>query len=330
MSARPQYSIVIPVHNEEPHLAELYARIREMMEPQYPSFEIVFVDDASTDSSFRLLEQMAEMDERVVAIQLRRNVGQSGALAAGFDAARGDVIIAMDGDLQHDPGDLPALVGKLDEGYDLVSGWRNARVDSFLTRRLPSSVANWLIRKISGLPIHDFGTTFKAYRREVIKGVALYGDLHRFIPALVDVRRERVAEVPIRNVPRPSGRSHYGLARTFRVLFDLMTLRFMRRYLTRPLHFFGMLGLLCGTAGGACLAFVLFEKLRGESVFLQHGPLLLTGFLLALAGVQLLSTGLIGEILMRTYFESQGRAVYSVARVVSKHQTELRARSARA
>jgi len=316
---KPEFSIVIPVHNEEAHLVPLYTRILEVMEPSYPAFEIVFVDDASTDSSFQLLEEVAQVDERVVAVQLRRNFGQSGALAAGFDAARGEIIIAMDGDLQHDPTDIPALVEKMREGYDLVSGWRYPRVDNWLTRRLPSAVANWCIRKISGLPLHDFGTTFKAYRREVIKSVNLYGDLHRFIPALADVDRARVAEVPIRNVVRPAGRSHYGLDRTIRVLFDLVTLRFLRKYLTRPLHFFGGLGMLTLISGGACLGFVLWKKLQGFSVFLEHGPLLMMGCVLALAGVQLMAIGLIGEILIRTYFESQKRRIYSVARVVSRH-----------
>ncbi len=304
----------------------LYTRIVEVMELSYPAFEIVFVDDASTDGSFQLLEEMAQVDDRVVAVQLRRNFGQSGALAAGFDAARGEIIIAMDGDLQHDPTDIPALVEKMREGYDLVSGWRYPRVDNWLTRRLPSAVANWCIQKISGLPLHDFGTTFKAYRREVIKSVNLYGDLHRFIPALADVDRARVAEVPIRNVVRPAGRSHYGLDRTFRVLFDLVTLRFLRKYLTRPLHFFGGLGLLTMISGGACLAFVLWKKLQGFSIFLEHGPLLMMGCVLALAGVQLIAIGLIGEILIRTYFESQKRRIYSVARVVSRHADSRSAR----
>ncbi len=308
----------------------LYMRVVEVMQERYPSFEIIFVDDASSDGSFKLLEQMVQMDGRVVAIQLRRNFGQSGALAAGFDAARGEVVIAMDADLQHDPADIPALVEKMREGYDLVSGWRHPRVDNLLTRRLPSAVANWCMRRISGLPIHDFGTTFKAYRREVIKSVNLYGELHRFIPALAELDRSRVAEVPIRNVVRAGGSSHYGLDRTLRVLFDLATVRFLRKYLTRPLHFFGPPGVLALLTGGGCLAFVLWKKLQGLPVFLEHGPLLMVGFLLALAGVQLISTGLIGEILIRTYFESQKRRIYSVARVVSSHPTQFDSRSARA
>ncbi len=316
---KPEYSLVIPIHNEEPHIPALYAQITEVMQTAYPAYEIIFVNDSSTDGSSRLLEQIAHIDGRVTVIELRRNLGQSPALAAGFDAARGEIIIAMDGDLQHDPGDIPALIEKMNEGYDLVSGWRHPRVDNFFTRRFPSAIANWFIRKISGLPIHDFGTTFKAYRRDVIKSVNLYGELHRFIPALAEVNHARVTEVPIRNVPRAEGRSHYGLGRTFRVVFDLLTVRFLRKYLTRPLHFFGPLGLVSLLAGGGCLAFVLWRKLNGVSVFLEHGPLLLMGFLLALAGVQLMCTGLIGEILIRTYFESSKRRIYSIARVISRH-----------
>lgn len=326
---KPEYSVVIPVHNEEQHVTALYSQLTDVMEANYPLYEIVFVDDASTDRSFKLLEEIAQIDDRVTAIQLRRQSGQSGALAAGFDAARGEIIIAMDGDLQHDPADIPALVEKMHEGYDLVSGWRFPRVDNFLTRRLPSAVANWCIRKISGVNIHDFGTTFKAYRKEVIKSVKLYGELHRFIPALADVSHERIAEVPIRNVERANGQSHYGLDRTFRVLFDLVTVRFLRKYLTRPLHFFGSLGLLSLMSGGGCLAFVLWEKLHGETVFIEHGPLLLMGFLLALAGIQLVCTGLIGEIVMRTYFESQKRRIYSIARIVSRRESLHDSRSTR-
>ena len=314
----PQYSIVVPIHNEQENIVPLYTRIKEVMEGRYPSFEIVYVDDASTDGSLRLLEELTAVDPRVTVIQLRRNFGQSGALAAGFDAARGDVVISLDGDQQHDPADIPLLVDKLGDQYDMVSGWRYPRVDNFFTRRLPSLVANWCMRRISGIELHDFGTTFKAYRRETIQNVNLYGELHRFIPALASLDGARITEVPIRNVVRAKGDSHYGLGRTFRVLLDLVTVRFLLRYLTRPLHFFGSLGLLALGAGSGLLVFVLYEKLRGEAVFLQHGPLILLGSLAALAGVQLISTGLIGEILIRTYFESQKRRIYSVARVISR------------
>ena len=312
------YSIVIPIHNEEESIIPLFAKIVETMEAQEGDFEIVFVDDASTDGSFALLEQIASLDSRVVVVQLRRNFGQTAALAAGFDYARGEVIVSMDGDFQHDPADLPLLIEKIHQGYDIVSGWRKQRVDNYFTRRLPSAIANWAMRVLSGVRLHDFGTTFKAYRRETIRGIHLYGDLHRFIPALASLHGARMAEVPIRNSVRGTGRSHYGLGRTFRVLLDLITVRFLLRYLTRPLHFFGMLGLLCFTGGSGAMIYLLYEKLQGHAIFLEHGPLLLVAVVALVAGVQLVSTGLIGEVLTRIYFEGQQRRIYSVSRVLGR------------
>jgi glycosyltransferase involved in cell wall biosynthesis len=314
----PYYSIVIPVHNEEESLVPLFAKIVETLEARECDFEIVFVDDASTDGSPTLLEQIASLDSRVVVVQLRRNFGQTAALAAGFDYARGEVIISMDGDFQHDPADLPLLIEKIHQGYDIVSGWRKERVDNYLTRRLPSAIANWAMSVLSGIPLHDFGTTFKAYRRDTIRNVHLYGELHRFIPALASLHGARIIEVPIRNVERATGRSHYGLGRTFRVLFDLVTVRFLLRYLTRPLHFFGMLSLVCFAFGSGALSYLAWEKLQGHSIFLEHGPLLLMAVVAVLAGIQLVSTGLIGEILTRIYFEGQQRRIYSVSRVIGR------------
>ena len=314
----PYYSIVIPIHNEEESIIPLFAKIVETMEGQEWDFEIVFVDDASTDGSFALLEQISSLDSRVVVVQLRRNFGQTAALAAGFDYARGEVIVSMDGDFQHDPADLPLLIERIHQGYDIVSGWRKERVDNYFTRRLPSAIANWAMRVLSGVRLHDFGTTFKAYRRDTIRGINLYGELHRFIPALASLQGARIAEVPIRNSVRNTGRSHYGLGRTFRVLFDLITVRFLLRYLTRPLHFFGMLGLVCFAAGFGALAYLLYEKLQGHAIFLEHGPLLLLAVVAVLAGVQLVSTGLIGEVLTRIYYEGQQRRIYAVSRVLGR------------
>ncbi len=317
-SKAPDYSIVIPIHNEEESLIPLFARIVEVMEAQELDFEIVFVDDASTDSSPALLEQIAALDARVTVVQLRRNFGQMPALAAGFDFAQGEVIISMDGDFQHDPAELPVFIEKIQEGYDIVSGWRKERVDNYVTRRLPSSVANWAMRKLSGVPLHDFGTTFKAYRRDTIRSINLYGELHRFIPALASLQGARMTEVPIHNIERSAGRSHYGLGRTFRVFFDLITIRFLLRYLTRPLHFFGMIGLVCFLAGFGIFGYLLVEKLAGQSIFLEHGPLLMIAVVAVVAGIQLVSTGLIGEILTRVYFEGQQRRIYSVSRVLGQ------------
>ncbi|OFV95001.1 MAG: glycosyl transferase [Acidobacteria bacterium RIFCSPLOWO2_12_FULL_54_10] len=314
----PYYSIVIPIHNEEESIIPLFAKIVEAMDTQEADYEIVFVDDASTDGSPALLEQIASLDSRVLVVQLRRNFGQTAALAAGFDYARGEVIISMNGDFQHDPGDLPMFIEKIHEGYDIVSGWRKDRVDNYLMRRMPSAIANWAMRALSGVSLHDFGTTFIAYRRETIRGVNLYGELHRFIPALASLQGAKMTEVPIRNAARSTSQSHYGLDSTFRGLFDLMTIRFLLRYLTRPLHFFGMLGLLCLTGGFTALAYLFYEKIMGHDLFLEHGPLLLLAVVVVLAGIQLVCTGLIGELLTRIYFEGQQRRIYSVSRVIGR------------
>jgi glycosyltransferase involved in cell wall biosynthesis len=221
--------------------------------------------------------------------------------------------------LQHDPADIPALLAKLEEGYDIASGWRKDRVDNALTRRLPSRIANWLMARASGVPLHDFGTTFKAYRRETIKDIRLYGDLHRFIPALAAWNGAQVVEVPIRNTGRSSGDSHYGLGRTFRVLFDILTIRFLLKYFTRPMHFFGSMGLVCGGSGALILTGLVLDKFfRGHHLMTEHGPLLIAGVLLALTGVQLFCTGLIGEVLIRTYFESQSRPIYAIREVLGR------------
>src|SRR6201988_1288561 len=247
-------SVVIPIHNEEPSILPLYDRLTAVMEKVRKPYEILFVDDASTDRSFDLLANLVETDGRLKVIRLRRNFGQTAALAAGFDEAQGSVIISLDGDLQHEPEDIPALLAKIEEGYDIASGWRKNRVDNAVTRKFPSRIANWLMAKSSGVALRDFGTTFKAYRAEVLKDINLYGELHRFIPALASFYGARIAEVPIRNTPRIAGDSHYGIGRTFRVLFDILTIKFLLKYMTRPMHFFGSLGLAGTGFGGAILA----------------------------------------------------------------------------
>src|SRR5258705_1094289 len=248
-------SIVIPIHNEEPSLLPLYDRLTAVLEALQNPYEILFVDDASNDRSFELLANLVETDEHLKVIRLRRKLGQTASLSAGFHEAEGEVIIAMDGDLQHAPEDIPALLKKIDEGYDIASGWRKERVDNALTRRIPSRIANWLMAKASGVNLRDFGTTFKAYRAEVLKDVNLYGELHRFIPALASFYGARIAEVPIRSTPRTSGDSHYGIGRTFRVLFDILTIKFLLKYFTRPMHFFGTLGLAATGFGRNSFAF---------------------------------------------------------------------------
>jgi len=312
-------SVVIPLHNEEKNILPLYDQLVKVLERCSGAFEILLVDDASADGTLELLRSLVEIDPRLKVIRLRRNFGQTAALAAGFELAQGEVIVAMDGDLQHDPADIPALLDKLEEGYDIASGWRRERIDNPLTRRLPSRAANWLMRQVSGVSLHDFGTTFKAYRRETIKDIRLYGDLHRFIPALASLNGAHIAEVPIRNVARSGGGSHYGLGRTFRVLFDIITVRFLLKYFTRPMHFFGSLGFLSGGLGGAVLVGLLFDKfVRGHHLMVEHGPLLIAGAILVLGGIQLISTGLIGEVLIRTYFESQNRPIYAIREIISQ------------
>ena len=317
MKSQLRLSVVIPLFNEEATLIELHRRLRAVLAMIGAASEIVFVDDGSTDGTFATLAAIAAGDRSVRVVKLARNYGQTAALAAGFDEARGDTIVAMDGDLQHAPEDLPLLLAKLDEGYDVVSGWRERRVDNFWTRRLPSRVANWLIAKFSGVALRDFGTTFKAYRAGVIKQIGLYGDLHRFIPALASAQGARIAEVAITNVERPQSKSHYGLSRTWRVMADLITVRFLLRYSTRPLHLFAPVGLASLAAGiGGGLYVAVTKIVTGAPVFLEHGPLLLLSALLTQSGILLLGLGVLAEILTRIYFDGQQRRIYTVERVV--------------
>jgi glycosyltransferase involved in cell wall biosynthesis len=319
----PKYSIVVPFHNEEDSVTALYDRLKEVMEHVGESFELVFVDDGSNDRTCRLLEEIAAVDSRVLVVKLRRNFGQTSALAAGFDHAEGEFILAMDGDLQHDPGEIPVFLEKLEEGYDVVSGWRKERIDNFVMRRIPSRCANWLMAKLSGVDIHDFGTTYKAYRREVIHNIPLYGEMHRFIPALASWYGASICEVPITNVSRVGGKSHYGISRTFRVFFDLMTIRFLLKYMTRPLHFFGLFGAL-GILGGSGLSvFLLALKVfTRQHVMDEHGPLFVVAAVMILAGIQLLAIGLLGELQVRHYHTATQRAPYTIDRLVRLRASE--------
>jgi glycosyltransferase involved in cell wall biosynthesis len=318
-----KYSIVVPLHNEQENVTNLYARLKSVMEASGESFEMVLVDDGSVDGTFGLLREIAAVDSRVIVVKLRRNFGQTAGLAAGFDHARGDYIIAMDGDLQHDPADIPLFLEKIADGYDIVSGWRKNRVDNFWLRRIPSRCANWMMAKLSGVDIHDFGTTFKAYRRDILEQVPLYGELHRFIPALASWHGATICEVPIRNVNRERGSSHYGISRTFRVFFDLITIRFLLRYLARPLHFFGTLGMFSIFAGTGIVTWLLVEKfLRQVPIMTAHGPLMMMALGLLLGGFQMVAFGLLGELQVRHYHEPTRRAPYSVDRVLRAQSKE--------
>jgi glycosyltransferase involved in cell wall biosynthesis len=318
-----RYSLVVPFFNEQENIPPLYLKLTEVMDAVGEPYELVFVDDGSRDNTYKVLEDIYDHDRRVNLVRLRRNFGQTAALKAGFDFARGEVVISMDGDQQHDPEEIPKFIEKINEGYDLVSGWRVARRDHWLTRRIPSRVANWMMAKLSGIPVHDFGTTFKAYRREIIQEIQLYGELHRFIPALAGSTGARIAEVPIVNLKRQSGKSHYGIGRTVRVFLDLMIVKFLLDYSTRPLQLFGLVG-MAGTGSGALIClFLTFKKLYfGTPLLTQHGPLLLLGIALIVSGLQFISMGLLGEMMARTYHESQNKPIYTL-REVKSHRKEL-------
>ena len=314
--SNPKVSIVVPLYNEQENVRPLYSQLTEVLNRLRQPYELVFVDDGSRDQTPEILDEIYEKDSRVCVVRLRKNFGQAAALQAGFDSVQGDIVISMDGDLQHDPEDIPEFLAQMAKGYDVVSGWRVERKDAWLTRRLPSRVANWLMAKLSGMPLHDFGTTFKAYRREVLWNIHLYGELHRFIPVLASWAGATTTEIPIKNTVRGKGRSHYGLSRTFRVLLDLIGIKFLLDYSTRPLHFFGLLSLLGVGSGAGIGLFLLYDKLLlHRSIMLEHGPLLFVAMLLFLAGIQFLSVGLIGEMLSRTYYESQKKAIYTLREI---------------
>ena len=312
-------SIVIPVFNEEGSIKPLYAQLKETLGRLGLSYEIICVDDGSTDRSFATLEDLHTQDRHLKVIRFRRNFGQTAAFAAGFDHCRGEVVITMDADLQNDPADIPLLLSKVDEGYDVVSGWRVNRQDPFLTRRLPSMIANWLISRVTGVHLHDYGCSLKAYRSDVIKELHLYGELHRFIPALSSWMGVSVTEIPVRHHVRPFGESKYGISRTVRVVLDLITVRFLLSYSTRPIQIFGGLGLLSLALGlglGGYLSFVKFA-LRQD---IGDRPLLLLAILLILLGVQLITMGLLGELVVRTYYEAQGKRIYAVRELLAREE----------
>jgi glycosyltransferase involved in cell wall biosynthesis len=314
-------SVVVPLYNEAPVINELYSRLTKTMSETGLYYELVFIDDGSADNTLELIKDITSKDSKVVGVELRRNFGQTPALAAGFDVARGQIIVSMDGDLQHAPEEIPRFLEKIKAGYDIVSGWRKQRVDNLIMRKVPSRVANWLASKISGVDIHDFGTTFKAYKREVIEELNLYSEMHRFIPALLSRSGAKIIEIPIKNVVRPKGSSSYGLSRTFRVVFDLITLRFLLGYITKPLHFFGRVAMYCIAASVLMVAYILYDKLAyNVPIFVAHGPLAGLAAVLLLIGLIFVATGLIGEMISRVYFESTNKKIYSVRKVYRKER----------
>ena len=314
-----QLSIILPVYNESESVGALLGEIHAALGPTGIEYEIVCIDDGSTDGSGELLEQLAQTDPRLIVGVLRRNFGQTAAMQAGISAARGDTIVMLDADLQNDPADIPRLLDKLAQGYDLVAGWRVRRRDSFLSRRLPSLMANWLISTVTRVKLHDYGCTLKAMRAELAKELRLYGEMHRFIPVMASLIGARIVELEVNHRPRRFGRSKYGIGRTLRVLLDLATVVFLRSYLVRPMQVFGMAGLLSAFAGLLIAGWLTYEKLvLGEA--LANRPLLLLAVMMIMVGIQLLSLGLVADVVGRTYHEAQGRPPYHVRRWTQRNE----------
>lgn len=312
---RVDISVVIPVYNEESNLPELHRRLSDVLTQMGRSYEVIAVDDGSLDGSFDVLRELHGQDEHLTVVRFRRNFGQTAAFSAGFDLARGQIIITIDADLQNDPVDIPRLVEAMEQGYDVVSGWRKDRKDPFLSRRLPSVVANWLISVVTGVRLHDYGCSLKAYRRDVVKNIHLYGEMHRFIPALASWMGVRVTEIAVRHHPRKHGKSKYGISRTIKVVLDLLTVRFLLSFSARPMQLFGLLGM--GSFGVGFMIGLYLSVLKvfyGQSI--SNRPLLLLGVLMLMAGMQLVTMGLLAELIVRTYHETQNKAVYAVREIL--------------
>jgi glycosyltransferase involved in cell wall biosynthesis len=307
-------SIVIPLYNEEENVRELHSRLKPVMDKIGEEYEIIFIDDGSTDKTLTLLQEIQAADDTVIVLSLRRNFGQTAAFAAGFDYSRGDIIVTMDGDLQNDPHDIPKLL-ELMKDNDLVSGWRKKRKDPFLSRRLPSIIANSLISKVTGVNLHDYGCSLKAYRRDVIKNLKLYGEMHRFIPAVASWYGVRIAEVETTHHPRLRGKSKYGISRTMKVVLDLITVKFLQSFSTKPLQFFGPIGLLSGALGFFISLYLSIDKMfSGKDI--GGRPLLLLGALLIIVGIQFIGMGLLGEMMVRVYHETQKKPIYVIKKVI--------------
>jgi len=314
-SKKPELTIVVPVYNEEENLQELHVQILNACQKLGKTFEIVYIDDGSSDKSYATMKALQKTHEAVILIRLRKNFGQTAALSAGFDHARGDIVITLDADLQNDPQDFAMLVAKLEEGYDLVSGWRVKRKDRFLTRKLPSTLANWLISVITGVKLHDYGCTLKAFRLDVVKNIDLYGEMHRFIPAIASRMGVNIAEVKVNHHPRRYGKSKYSVFRFVKVILDLLTVKFLLSYSTRPLQIFGLFGLISGALGGAIGIYLSYQRLVLQ-VSLANRPLLLLAILLLVIGFQFITLGLLAEIMVRSYHESLEKRIYYIREII--------------
>jgi glycosyltransferase involved in cell wall biosynthesis len=310
--------VVVPVFNEEKNINILYQELIDVLIKLDLTFEIIFIDDGSTDKSLAILSELQENDSRIVVISFRRNFGQTAALSAGFDYARGNIIITLDGDLQNDPEDIPKLLQKLSEGYDIVNGWRFDRKDSFFSRRLPSIIANKIISYSTNVKLHDYGCTLKAFRKEITQNIKLYGEMHRFIPAIASGMGSSVAEVKVNHRARKFGKSKYGISRTIRVVLDLITVKFLLSYATRPLQIFGLLGFSCGIIG-FCMAIYLTIQRQFYGISLANRPALLLAILLIFMGLQFVTLGLLAELQSRTYHEAQNKPIYSIRNILRKN-----------
>jgi glycosyltransferase involved in cell wall biosynthesis len=308
-------SVVIPIFNEEENISSLYQALKAVMEGMKSAYEVIFVDDGSDDGSGDILQSLAQDDKRIKVIQFRKNFGQTAALVAGVEHARGEIIITMDGDGQNDPGDIPRLLERLDEGYDVASGWRKNRKDPLLNKRFPSAMANKLISWLTKVKLHDYGCTLKAYRRDILKDVRLYGEMHRFIPAYASWVGARITELEVAHHPRRHGKSKYGLSRTSSIILDLITILFLQRYSTKPIRLFGGAGMILFGLGGVTGLFVLYRRLIWGGVWIS--PMILLSFLFITMGVMFILLGLIAEIIIRTYHESQGKPIYAIKSTVN-------------
>jgi glycosyltransferase involved in cell wall biosynthesis len=320
MNKQVDVSIVVPLYNEEGNVQELYRELRSVLDRQSSTFEILFINDGSTDRTADLLKEMSSSDPHVVVVNFRRNFGQTAAMSAGFDYSRGDIVITMDGDLQNDPADIPKFLEKINEGYDVVAGWRFKRQDPFLSRRLPSMIANRIISWITGVKLHDYGCTLKAFKKDVAENIRLYGEMHRFIPAIASAIGISIAEVRVNHRPRQRGKSKYGISRTFRVILDLITVKFLLSYSHRPLHVFGLIGMLSFCLG-TLISFVLILQRQIYDMPMADRPLLLLSILLVFIGIQFVTFGLISELQIRTYHESQNKPIYYVKQVLGREST---------
>ncbi len=328
----PDLSVVIPIRNEAENIPRLYEELTASLERFGRSYEVLFVEDGSADQSFDRLADLQARDPRLRVIRFRRNFGQTAAFAAGIAYARGRYIVTSDGDLQNDPADIPALVDRLEQGFDIVCGWRKDRKDPFISRRLPSILANRLISVATGVALHDYGCSLKVFRAEVVKPLKLYGEMHRFLPAIASEMGVRIDEVVVNHRPRMHGRSHYGISRTIRVVLDLLTVKFLLSYSTRPLQIFGLVGLVMGLTGAAVTGWLTVQRLLGQTA-IGNRPLLLFGILLIFTGVQLITLGLLAELQARTYHESQNKPTYAVREIRERDAREpapIRASSSRA